>query len=348
MLRVAARAGLTALLALSLVFTLWSGIRIARDPDLRPLTDRAGAEIVAATDRAMAREATAERIAARLAALLAEDPRNWIAIDAVVDVARERSLPFDEAAVQAARAADSGIWSGMLDCAACAYDPAQCQLSAVLICQVPVALTSLGDIAGLTRGGIAYVAGEAVDTLEVALSAVGLGATVLILASGGTTLGVKAGAGLVKTAHRMRLLSPRLTATLNRAATRGLDWPALAAGDLRRALRPDVLAPVTSVARNVNRMENVLPTAQTLHLLRYVDDGADARRIANGAEALGPRTVGRMEVLGKARFLRATVRVSNVALGLAAGIIGLMLSLAGMMAHLGQSLALRGLRRLAR
>lgn len=352
MLRRAMQAGLTALLAGSLVFTLWSGIRIARDPDLRPFIDRGTDEIAAQMDRAMAEAATPARITKRLTALLAEAPRNWIAIDAVVDVARERGLPFDAAAVDAARAADNGLWTLASDCAACAYDAANCRLSAMLLCQAPVVLTSLGDIAGLTRGGIAYLADDPVDVLDVGLSAVGLGATALIVASGGTTIGLRAGTAVIKTGRRMRLLSPPLTASLTRAVREGVDWAAIPAlrgtDDVARLLRPDVLDPVTAVARSVNRIEGALPPTQTLHLLRYMDDATDARRIANGAEALGPRTVGRMEVLGKTRFLRATARVSNVAIGLAAGFFGLMLSLAGMMAHLGQTLALRGLRRVAR
>lgn len=352
MLRRAMQAGLTALLACSLVFTLWSGIRIARDPDLRPIIDRGTDGIAAQMDRAMAEQATPARIADRLTALLAEDPRNWIAIDAVVDVARERGLPFDATAVEAARAIDNGLWTLASDCAACAYDAANCRLSAMLLCQAPVVLTSLGDIAGLTRGGIAYLSDDPVDVLDVGLSAVGLGATALIVASGGTTIGLRAGTAVIKTARRMRLLSPPLTATLTRAVREGVDWAAIPAvrgtDDVARLLRPAKLEPVTVLARNINRIEGALPPTQTLHLLRYVDDGAEARRIANATEVLGPRTVGRMEVLGKTRFLRATVRVSNVAAGLAAGFIGLMLALAGMMAQLGQTLALRTLRRLAR
>jgi len=352
MLRRATRAGLTALLACSLVFTLWSGIRIARDPALRPFIDRGTDEIAAQMDRAMAEAATPARIAERLTALLAEDPRNWIAIDAVVEVAQEQGLPFDTRAVDAAKAADNGLWSLTSNCMACAYDAANCQLSAMLLCQAPVVLTSLGDVAGLTRGGLAYLSDEPVDVLDVGLSAVGLGATALILASGGTTIGLRAGTAVIKTGRRMRLLSPPLTASLTRAVREGVDWAAIPAlrgtDDVTRLLRPAILDPVTTVARQVNRIEGALPPTQTLHLLRYVDDGADARRIANAAETLGPRTVGRMEVLGKTRFLRATVRVSNVAVGLAAGFIGLMLALAGMMAQLGQTLALRTLRRIAR
>ncbi|QUS34822.1 hypothetical protein [Falsirhodobacter algicola] len=348
MLRRAARAGLTALLALSLVLAAASMIRIARDPALRPFADRATAAIAAAMDREMAAAATPARIAERLTALLAEEPRNWVAIDAVTDVARERGLPYDMAAVEAARDADFSIAARASTCAACAWDIAQCRLSAELLCQAPM-LTGIGDVKDLAREGMHYAAGEEVDPVTVALSAVGLGATALVLASGGTSLTLKAGAAAVKTARGMRLLSPPMTAMLQRAAREGLDWSALRrTGDLRRAVRPGTLGPLTETVREVNRLEGALPTVETLALLRHIDGPDDARRIANAAEALGPRTVGRMEVLGKARFLRATARLSNIAIGLAAGLWGIAAALMGMAAHLGHTAALRLLRRLAR
>ncbi|WP_136684793.1 hypothetical protein [Falsirhodobacter xinxiangensis] len=336
-----ARVALTALLALSLCATLLTGVRIMRDPTLRPFIDRGAQEIEAAVEAEMARTAP-ETIAARLDALLAEDPRNWVAIDAVAEVAAERGLPVPDLP-------RPGFLENAADCAACAYDPAACTLSPVLICQAPVALTSLGDIAGLARGGQAYVTGAEVDTLDVTLSAIGLGATVFVVASGGSSAVVKLGAAMTGIARKMRLLSPRLTATLTRAAREGIDWARLPAvrgtDDLAALMRPAVLAPVADIARGAGRIGTALPPAQALHLMRHIDTPADARRIANASEALGPRTVGRMEVLGKARFLRATWRVSNVAWSLLAGIMGFAMALAGMVGNAVQSWALRRLSR---
>ncbi|MDH2325329.1 hypothetical protein QCN27_00455 [Cereibacter sp. SYSU M97828] len=330
-----------AVLALSMCLTLAAGLRIARDPTLRPILDRGAQEIEAAVEREMAATAP-EDITARLDALLAEDPRNWVAIDAVAEVAAERGIPVAD--IPRPSMLDSAV-----DCAACAYDPAACTLSPVLICQAPVALTVLGDVAGLARGGQAWVMGTEIDTLDVALSAVGLGATVLVVASGGSSAAVKAGAATVKIARRMNLLSPPMTATLTRAAREGIDWARLPAvrgtDDLARLLRPAVLAPVTDIARGVGRIGTALPPAQTLHLMRHIDSPADARRIANASEALGPRTVGRMEVLGKSRFLRATWRVSNVAWSLLAGIMGMAMAIAGMVGSAVQSWLLRRLSR---
>ncbi|MGB8814209.1 MAG: hypothetical protein WCC57_13610, partial [Paracoccaceae bacterium] len=84
---------------------------------------------------------------------------------------------------------------------------------------------------------------------------------------------------------------------------------------------------------------------QALHLLRYVDDGTDARRLANAADALKSRTIGRMEILGKHRLLRATLRWSDEVYALMAGIAGLIAGVTSLIASLVHSIVIRTLRR---
>ena len=355
MIRRLARAGLTLCLLLSLCATGLAAWQIAHRPGIAPFVLRGQAEIVAATDRLMATEATPARLGALVARRLAEDPRNWIAIDALTEVAAERAvaLPPDLiAARDAARATDDGWAHRTAACAACAYDPAVCSLSNVMICQVPVALTPLGDIAGLARAGSAYATGGDVDEIDLGLSLVGLAATGLVLASGGSSALVKAGAGTAKLARRMGLLSPRLTALGVDAARRGIDWAALPAArsaeDLTRLIRADAFAPVVATATDLGRIEGAVGLPRALHLLGYVDDAADARRLARATEALGPRTIGRIEVLGKARLMRATLRWSEAARAVIAGLCGLVGSLAALIGGAVQGGALRMMRRLAR
>lgn len=334
--------------------TLLTGMQIARDPALRPFVDRGAAGIEAATEQLMATHATPEALTEKLRLALHDDPRNWVVIDALLQVAEERALPLpvqltDRSA--ALRAEDTSLLAMADSCARCAIDPAQCALSAELLCQAPMVLTSAGDVMGIGRAGWNYMTGTEVDQLDFALSAVGLTATAAVVASGGTTVSLKLGAGTVRIARRMRLLSPRLVGMMERSLRSGVDWAALPAArstdDLSRLVRQAEVRPLAEVMQGVQRIGTALPPAQTLHLLRYVDDATDARRLANAAEALGPRTVGRLEVLGKARFLRATIRWSEVMWQLAAAVAGLLLSLAGVLAGLVQSASLRMLRRLA-
>ena len=355
MVRALARAALTLLLVLSLAGSFWSVRQLLRNPLLSAMVSRSADGIRAATDRAMAAEATPDRIADRLRALLAETPRNWVAIDAVGGVADERgiALPPDLIATRDAdRAEDTGLLAAVGGCAACMVDAASCALSAQLLCQAPMVLTPIGDLYGVASEGAHYLAGQPVDDLNLGLSAIGLGATALALASGGSSLTLKAGAGMAKLAHRMGLLSPRLVHLALDAIRDGIDWGGLWAvrsgDDLGRLLRPRVLAPVIEVARDTDRIETALGPAATLHLLRYVDDAQDARHLADAAEALGPKTVGRLEMLGKSRFLRLTLRFSHFALGVMASLFGLILSAGTMLAHALHHAALRGLRRAAR
>ena len=353
--RLAARRVLLLVLLVSLALSARSLATIARSPGIAPFVDRGVDGIDAAMDRALAREATPERIEALLRERLAEAERNWLAIRAIEGVAAERAIvlpPGLTADLAAARDEDSGLLASAGGCLACAYDPAECTLSAQLLCQAPMLATPLGDIAGLAKEGFAYSTGGEVDEINLALSLVGLGATALVVATGGSSVTVKLGAGLARLARRMGLVSPALARIASAALRGGVDWARLpsvrGADDLGRVLRPERFAPLVAITSDLGRTRRAIGTTGALHLLRHVDDAADARRIANAAEAMGPKTVGRMEVLGKSRFLRATVRISNLALQLFAGLIGLLLSLASLIGSGLSSLAMRGLRRAAR
>src|SRR3989338_2368349 len=220
------------------------------------------------------------------------------------------------------RADDFSLLSQASACALCAYDPAQCSLSQGMMCQAPVALTPAGDIAGVTRAGVAYVSGDPIDQIDLALSVVGLGATAAVLASGGTSVVVKAGASLAT--------------------------PARSVDDIPAAIRADAFAPLTATLSDLERLRAATDATTALHLLPLVDDAKDARSLATAAEALGPRLIGRAEVLGKARLFRTTLRVSETAWMLISGLSGMLMSIAALMGSALQSYLFRRLRRTAK
>lgn len=354
MVRAAARLALLVALALSLAGMVASARHLATGWPGSAFVARGAAGIRAQTDRLMAVYATPARLSARLGALLSETPRNWLAIEAVEGVARDRGIalpPGLEARRRADWDADHGIRATASACLSCAVDAATCTLSATLICQAPMVLTPLGDIAGAATEGGNYLAGRPVDRVNLALSAVGLGASALVVATAGGSGTLALGAGVARLAHRMGLLSPRLIAMARDAARTGIDWARLpevrSAGDLRRALRPRALRPLAEVARETGRIDAAVGPRATLHLMRYVDDASDARHMADAAEALGPKTVGRAEVLGRRVFLRATLRWSRRLWHLAAAVAAAVWALAALVGHGATHLALRRLRRLA-
>ncbi|MDP3264833.1 MAG: hypothetical protein U1E06_20595 [Tabrizicola sp.] len=323
---------------------------ILQDPALTPIVDRTADEIVALTDQMIAAEATPERLADLLSRRLAEQPRNWVALQALADLYAERDLPLP-AAYQIAWDEESGIVAQTGACLSCAWDIGTCSLSTALLCKAPILLTPVEDLRGITKAGVDYASGTEIDRLDLGLSVVGLSATVLIAASGGTSGTVKAGTALVRLAKGMRLLTPRLSSRMTASLTEGVRWADIPAvrgvSDLPALLRTDALAPITSTFADLGRTQDAVGTAQTLHLLPLIDDAADARAVARVSEALGPRTVSRVEVLGKSRLFRATVRLSDTAIELTAGLVGLLAGLGAAAAHVIQTLMFRQLRRSA-
>lgn len=342
---------LLALMA-SLAMTLNYAQRLASGPELAIYRDALASETVAATDRALAQEATPEALAARIAARLDADPRDWVVIDALADLAGERGIPLPDELVdrlQSLRAEDSGMIATAQACGACVMDTAACTISLVLMCRAPVDLTVVGDVAGIANAGTAYASGGEVDDIDLALSVVGLGATVVVVATGGSSLAVKAGAGLARIARNMGRLSEGLTDLARTAVRDGVDWAALPAvrssGDLTTVIRADALAPLASVLADLTRLQSATGTARALHLLPLVSDANSARRLANAAEALaGPRLVARAELLGPARLMRATVRLSDAALGFSASLVSLLTLIALAIAGAIKSAVLRRLR----
>lgn len=329
--------------------TLHSARQVAANPALTPLIERSRDEIIAATDRLMARNATEAHLSQLIATRLAESPRNWVALQALHDEATARGFatPAD---YDAARQADSGVVAATGDCLSCIWDIATCSLSTALICKAPILLTPIEDLRGLAQAGADYASGTPIDQLDLGLSVIGLGATAAIVATGGTSATLKAGTATLRLARGMGRMSPRLARQLGTAFADGIRWsdlPGVRSGDdLSRLIRADVLRPVAATLSDLGRVAGAAGPVHALHLLPLVDDAADARHLANAAEALGPRTVRQAEVLGKTRLLRATLRISNLGMTLILGLSGLMLSVAALLGSLAQSWLLRALRRI--
>lgn len=346
MLRSVARLMLTGLMLAGLV---WSGLslwRFVQSPVGGALVARGDAELSAAYERALVRHATPDAIAARISARLEEVPRNWVALEGLMALTEGQELPEPVASAYARAHAQDHSWRAMgASCGACAYDLRQCSMGADLACGIGVNLTVAGDVLSLSRESGAYLRGEPVDQLDVTLSFIGIGATGLVVVTGGTSYSLKFGAGLMKVAHRMGRLSPGLRRIYTRAAREGVDWAALGAArttdDLARLGRMEALRPAVELTEAVGRVQARTSTRGALHLVGQMDTLDDARRLARASDTLGPRSVGAFEVLGKSRFLRTGLRLSDT----------LREAIAGLMAALVAGLGLiwnRMLRRLRR
>ncbi len=339
------------LFALSLTGAALCLARIAADPSLRAIRMSTTQEITALTDRMMAQRATVARLTDLIETRLAETPRNWIALDALTALVIERAIDLPPELSQRLidrRTDDFSLLVQAADCVICAYDAGACSLTQVFICQAPVVLSPVGDLFGVARAGTAYALGDEVDQVDLALSFVGLGASAVVLVSSGTSVTVKAGAAMAKTARAMGRLTPELLDMARLAVRTGVDWAGLPAvrsiQDLSAVVRADAFLPLGQTLIDLDRIRAATDATTTLHLLPMVASATDARRLANLSEALGPKLVARAEVLGKARLLRAAIRLSTIGWLVLSALAGVALSLAMAAGSVGQRFALRRFR----
>lgn len=292
--------------------------------------------------RALARAATPARVAELLDARLSESPRNWHVIDALL--AENAPLPPElQTRITTARAQDFSVAAKARACWACSYDLSRCTLGPDLACGIGVNLTFAGDLLVLGREGLAAAQGTELDRLDMALALVGVVATGAVVATGGTSYTVKAGAGLLRVAHRMGRLAPDLRRVYTRAFREGVDWAALLRGvPLARATRAEALTPAIRLTDEFGAMRASAGTRGTLHLMGAAQTVPEARAMARTARALGPRSTTALEVLGKSRVLRLGLRLSGEVWALVATLSGMLSALGGLVA----GRALRLLRRL--
>ncbi len=300
----------------------------------------------------MLAEGGADRLQLRLSDELSHEPRDWVVIASLERIADDQAITLEPdlaMRLEGARDADHSLLSGMGECARCAYDTVSCQLNGAMICGLGINLTPVGDVAGLTRAGVAYAKGEPVDRLDAGLSAVGLTATALVVASGGTSISIKLGAGFLKFAHLTGRMPVAVTRALRRAGADGIDWAALPAvrstGDLGRIVRMDALRPAALAAGDMGRIAAKAGPQQALHLLEGTENLGDVRRVALASDSLTDRTAGYFEIFGKSRILRVTARLADEVIGAIFAAIGIAGAALSALASGAGSMLTRRLRR---
>jgi hypothetical protein len=352
MLRAAARQALTLLLLASLGVAALQAHRLATDWPASAFADRTAVAIAAAVEAAMAEAATPAAVTARLDALLDAEPRAWDTIEAVEGVAAERGIPLPPALTarrEALHEADHRLRARASRCLACLRDTEACDVALLLSCRLPIELTPIGDVAAIVRQGANYMQRRDVDEIDLGLAAVGLAAVALTLPSGGGSATLKAGTATARTLWRSGRIAPGLAAPLQRAAREGVDWAGLArvrsTDDVAALLRPQALRPALALAQDAGRLQEALGTRAALRLALQAETPRELRGFAAAAKALGPRTPGALEILGKSRLLRTTLRLSDEAAAIVTASLAALGALTALAMSAAQALALRLLRR---
>jgi len=324
--------------------SLWT---LSQNPFAAPLVERSiiGTQTVLA--RHMARIATPERLTGEVEqALTADDmDRLLIALTTATDQGITLPRPVMERALAQAEAAESP-GRRLSDCAACAWDIKACATVAqIATCALPVEITPLGDLNALRRAAADYAAGGAVDRIDTGLALAGLAATGAILITAGGSATIKAGATALRLARRAGTLTPGLNRALlyNADALRDASaLPAWLAGGvpLEQVADTAKLARLARIAGNLGEIARHTSPGDAIVLLRHVDTADEAATLARLSRASGPQTRATIQMLGKARAFRATLRFSDLALAT----LALLGALCAQIAALVLGLARRALR----
>ncbi|ARO13993.1 hypothetical protein BVG79_00641 [Ketogulonicigenium robustum] len=347
------RVGHYVLLAALALFTSSQTLQLLKAmPFAEIAAQQTAAQLHASLTRAVNQAATPDHLAALIDSAVATSDREMA--DALVALAAARGIALPAATRAAyddmvARLDNPLTRAG--DCVACAFSFDNCQsISQTLWCKGPVILTPVDDVFVLSDAGLAALQGREVDRLDVALATVGLGATALVLVTGGSSYLIKAGAGALKIAKKMGRLPPALLRTLRDAADIPINWSrlddlALARAPLSSVVDTARLAPLGRMAGDFGQVVGRTSVADGIRLLGYVDDAGDMARIARVTDAVGKDAPRTFEVLGKSRVFRIAARLSDNVIGLITGLLLMAGQWAALLGGLLAQFATRVLRR---
>jgi hypothetical protein len=195
--------------------------------------------------------------------------------------------------------------------------------------------TVVGDVRDLHQQYQHYQAGNSVNQLIVGLSGVGIGLTIATISTIGVAAPIKAGTSLLKLASKTGKLSARFSQELLQKTNRAFNWNQFVRlsknGSIlgiksaaAKAYNPRAMKALSSIGDQANNIRKASSTADTVHLLKYVDNSQDLARLEKLALKHGTHSKGIMKVLGKSA-LRG-VKVLKKSLGFLLSLAGLFLS----------------------
>jgi hypothetical protein len=339
-LRAAARLVLLSWSLGTVALTAWV---FAQNPFATVIVERSAVEARQAMEMALARKVDADWLAPRLRTAIEREDVDDIGV--LLRLAEQQEIALDPAlSSEAARLAAEA--RGIAACGSCAWDTANCvDLAQLALCNLAIEVTPLGDLNAIRRGLGDYLAGNPVDRVDLGLGLVGATATGALLASGGTSAPVKAGASLLRVARRAGGLSPGLRSAVDDAVTGAVRWEdagRVASGRVAPSAMVDTLRTgrLSAIARDAARLTWNTTPGDGLALLRLADDPAELAGLARLSDATGGATRPTLRALGKTRALRSLGRVSELAIA-AMGLVSLLVAQLGAFAVM---LARRGLR----
>lgn len=279
-------------------------------------------------------ELTQSRLENRILRELKSENSNWGLLQSLRDIADHQGYLLSIEVIDVwsvAYSQDHSLIKSSKECLQCMWNTQSCDGSIALICGLTLEITPIGDVTGLARAGISYTTGDDVDEIDAVLSAVGLGATALTVSSWGTTspvtLPTKVGAATLKFANLTNGIPKSLSNVFRRAAADGIDWAKLGIsrtiGDVRKAVNAKALSPVIESVNAFGEILTNMNTEQALMLLKATENVSELKQMSKASEVLQSKTAGFVDLFGKKKVLRLTLRLADEIYYMLASLLGL-------------------------
>lgn len=194
-------------------------------------------------------------------------------------------------------------------------------------------MTLYGDLRDLKAEGTKYNNGESYDKFILQLSLIGVGLSATQLLSAGVSTPLKVGASVMKVAKKSGNLTKSFSKIISKRLGKTIDIKILKTYNPKVIAKNINLAPIKGLFKEVNGIKKYTSTADTIALLKYVDNTNDLRKIGKLSKTYKTNTKGVLRVLGKGA-LKAGKSVLKVTSKLIAGVIGFVLSVFGFLSTL--------------
>ncbi len=171
-------------------------------------------------------------------------------------------------------------------------------------------MTLYGDFRDLAKEGNNFVHNQPYDQVVFGMAAIGVGLSASQLFSFGTTTPAKVGASIVKAAKKMgklsksfvRIISSKLSKAIDFKALKKVDYTSIAAikKETKRIEKSLNTPYIRKAFKNIDTVhKNTDSYADTIALLKYVDDPKDLQKVVNVSKKYKKNSKAVFKVLGK-------------------------------------------------
>ncbi len=180
-------------------------------------------------------------------------------------------------------------------------------------------MTVYGDLRDLSIEGSRFADNQPYDKVILGMSAIGIGLSASQILSAGGTTPLKVSASIVKVAKKMKYLSGSFVTIVSSKLSKAIDFSKLKKIDFSSIESIQKASKYISKSLNdtfirkafksIDTIKSKTSIADTIALLKYVDDPKDLQRIANISKKYKTNTKAVFKILGK-RIIKGIVKGS--------------------------------------